>query len=90
LNANGKEITKIIQGDKNVLDAVLRFISTADTRIDAYVDQTRPALATDIEQIRSLVLNSQNKGVRLRYITKITPNIFTTANSFLVLLMSTL
>jgi hypothetical protein len=86
LNANGKGITKIIQGDKNVLDAV----STADTRIDACVDQTRPALATDIEQIRSLVLNSQNKGVRLRYITEITPNIFTTANNFLVLLMSRL
>jgi two-component system, OmpR family, sensor histidine kinase VicK len=74
LNANGKEITKIIQGDKNVLDAVLRFISTADTRIDACVDQTRPALAIDIEQIRSLVLNSQNRGVRLRCITEITPN----------------
>jgi hypothetical protein len=86
LNANGKGITKIIQGDKNVLDAV----STADTRIDACVDQTRPALATDIEQIRSLVLNFQNKGVRLRYITEITPNIFTTANNFLVLLMSRL
>jgi two-component system, OmpR family, sensor histidine kinase VicK len=74
LNANEKEITKIINGDKNVIDAVLKFISTADIRIDACVDQTRPALATDIEQIRSLVMNCQNRGVRLRCITEITPD----------------
>jgi two-component system, OmpR family, sensor histidine kinase VicK len=71
-NANEKEITKIIQGDKNVLEAVSRFISTAGTRIDACVDHTRPALSTDIEQIRSLVLNSHKRGVRFRCITEIT------------------
>jgi two-component system sensor histidine kinase VicK len=74
LNAQEKEITKIIQGDKNVFEAVLHFISTADTRIDACIDQTRPALGTDIEQIRSLVLNSHKRGVRLRCITEITTN----------------
>jgi hypothetical protein len=40
LNTQEKEVTKIIQGDKNVLEAVSRFISTADTSIDACVDQT--------------------------------------------------
>ena len=74
MNAREKEITKIIQGDKNVFEAVSRFISAADNRIDACVDQTRPALATDIEQIRSLVLNSHKRGVRLRCITEITTN----------------
>jgi two-component system, OmpR family, sensor histidine kinase VicK len=74
LNAQEKEITKIIQGDKNVFEAVSHFISTADTRIDACIDQTRPALGTDIEQIRSLVLNSHKRGVRLRCITEITTN----------------
>jgi len=72
LNSQEKEVTKIIQGDKNVFEAVSRFISTAGTRIDACVDHTRPALGTDIEQIRSLVLNSQKRGVRLRCITEIT------------------
>jgi hypothetical protein len=72
LNAQEKEVTEIIQGDKNVFEVVSRFISTADTRIDACVDQTRPALGTDIEQIRSLVLNSHKRGVRLRCITEIT------------------
>jgi two-component system, OmpR family, sensor histidine kinase VicK len=74
LNTQEREVTKIIQGDKNVFEAVSRFISTASTRIDACVDQSRPALATDIEQIRSLVLNSHKRGVRLRCITEITAN----------------
>jgi two-component system, OmpR family, sensor histidine kinase VicK len=74
LNTQEKEVTKIIQGDKNVLEAVSRFISTADTSIDACVDQTWPALSIDIEQIRALVLNSHKRGVRLRCITEITTN----------------
>ena len=74
LYAQEKEITKIIHGDKNVFEAVSRFISTADTRIDACVDQTRPALGIDIEPIRALVLNSHKRGVGLRCITEITTN----------------
>jgi hypothetical protein len=70
LNAREKEVTKIIQGDKKVLDAVSRFISNASTRIDACLDQTRPILGTSIKQI----LNSHNKGIKLRCITEITPN----------------
>ena len=74
MNAPEKEIATVIQGDKGVLEAVSRFISIANTRIDACVDQTRPALSTDIEQIRALILNSRNRGVRLRCITEITTN----------------
>lgn len=77
-NAQEKEITKIINGDKNVFEAVSRFISTADIRIDACVDQTRPALGINIEPIRALVLNSHKRGVRLRCILQ---TIFTTANN---------
>lgn len=72
MNAQENEVTRIIQGDKNVLGAVSRFIFTAGTKIDACVDQTRPVLATDIEHIRALVLNSHKRGVRLRCITEIT------------------
>ena len=74
MNTQEKEITKIIRGDKKVLDAVSRFISNASTSIDACVDQTRPALSIDIRQIRTLFLNSRNRGVRLRCITEITVN----------------
>jgi hypothetical protein len=72
LNAQEKEITKIINGDKNVIESISRFISAANAGIDVCVDQTRPALAIDVEQIRSLVLSSPKRGVRLRCITEIT------------------
>jgi two-component system, OmpR family, sensor histidine kinase VicK len=68
------EVTKIIQGDKNVLEVASRFIFNASTRIDACVDQTRPVLGTDVSQIRTLILDSHNRGVRLRCITEITAN----------------
>lgn len=74
LNGREKEVTKIIQGDKNVFEAVSSFISAADTRIDACVDQSRPALSIDIEQIRALILSSHKRGVGLRCITEITTN----------------
>lgn len=71
-NTQEKEITKIIQGDKNVFEAVSRFMSAADTRIDACIDQTRPSLGSDIGQIRALILSSHKRGVRLKCITEIT------------------
>jgi two-component system, OmpR family, sensor histidine kinase VicK len=72
LNAQDREITKVIQGDKGVMEAVLSFISKSSTRIDACVDKSRPGLSKDIEQIRKLILNVRTRGVRIRYITEIT------------------
>jgi two-component system sensor histidine kinase VicK len=69
-----KEVAKIIHGDKNVSEAISRFISTANSRIDACVDRTRPALGTNIEQIKALILNSRKRGIRSRCITEITTN----------------
>ena len=74
LKAKEKEYTKIIQGDKKVLETVSRFISNASTSIDVCIDQTRPVLGTNISQIRTLILNSHNRGIRLRCITEITTN----------------
>ena len=68
------EVTKIIRGDKKVLEVASSFISNASTRIDACVDQTRPVLGTDVSQIRTLILDSHNRGVRSRCITEITAN----------------
>jgi two-component system, OmpR family, sensor histidine kinase VicK len=69
-----QEITKIIQSDEKALETVSSFISKAGTRIAACVDQTRPALSIDNEQIRALILNSHKRGVKLRCITEITTN----------------
>jgi hypothetical protein len=65
--------TEIIHKSENVIDAGLKFISNAKTKIDACVDYTRPALAIDIESIsKSLADIKAKKGVRLRVLTEIT------------------
>jgi hypothetical protein len=40
-NVRKSETVEVIQGDKNVIETILSFISRADTGIDASVDQTR-------------------------------------------------
>jgi two-component system, OmpR family, sensor histidine kinase VicK len=72
------EKTEIIRGSENVIDAGLKFISNAKTTIDACVDNTRPALAIDIESIsKSLADIRAKRGIRLRVLTEITAeNIF--------------
>jgi hypothetical protein len=42
-NVRKSETVEVIQGDENVIETILSFISRADTGIDAFVDQTRPA-----------------------------------------------
>jgi len=65
------ERTEIIRGRENVRDAGLKFISNAKTKIDACVDNTRPALALDIGSIsKSLADVKARNGIRaptLRY-----------------------
>jgi hypothetical protein len=47
-------------------------MSGVDTRIDACIDQTRASLSINNEQIRTLIIDSRNRGVKLRGITEIT------------------
>jgi len=72
-SAEPSERIEIIRGSENVIDAGLKFISNAKTTIDACVDNTRPALAFDIESIsKSLADIKVKKEVRLRVLTEIT------------------
>jgi hypothetical protein len=50
----------------------LSFISRADTGIDAFVDQTRPAANINNEQIRAAIIAAHFRGFKLRCITEIT------------------
>jgi hypothetical protein len=45
------EIVEVIQGDENVIETILNFISRADTGIDAFVYQSRPAANMNNVQI---------------------------------------
>jgi hypothetical protein len=69
-NVQPSERTEIIRGSENVIDAGLKFISNAKTKIVACVDYSRPALTIDIESI-SKSLAEPKKGVRLRVLTEV-------------------
>lgn len=69
-----REIAEVIQGNEKVMETVLSFISEANTGIDACVDQSRPAVSMDHEQIRALISSAHSRGVKLRCITEITPS----------------
>jgi two-component system, OmpR family, sensor histidine kinase VicK len=71
-NVQPSERTEIIRGRENVIDAGLKFISNAKTKIDSCLDYTRPALAIDIESISKSLADIKAKGVRLRVLTEIT------------------
>lgn len=66
------ERTEIIRGSESVIGTELHFFSEAKTRIDTYMDSTRPALAIGIEPIRKSFAEAKRNGVQLRYLTEIT------------------
>jgi hypothetical protein len=66
------EFVKVIQGDENVIESILSFISRSDSGIDAFVDQSRPAANMNNEQIRASIIAAHSRGVKLRCITEIT------------------
>ena len=72
-SSNNKTIrTEVVQGTQNVLDTELQFFSNALTKVDTYMNYTRPALAIAIDPIRKAFLQSKDRGIHLRYLTEIT------------------
>ena len=64
--------TEVLQGTQNVIDAEVRSFSKAQTRVDTYMNYTRPPLAIGLDPIREAFLQSKDRGIYLRYITEIT------------------
>jgi hypothetical protein len=71
-NVRKSETVEVIQGDQNVIETILSFISRADTGIDAFVNQTRPAANMNNEQNRGAITAAYSRSVKLRCITEIT------------------
>ncbi|HET7148514.1 MAG TPA: ATP-binding protein [Candidatus Nitrosopolaris sp.] len=71
-SSNYPRRTEVVQGTQNVIDTELRFFSKAQTKIDTYMNFTRPPLALGLDQIRKAFLQSRDRGIYLRYITEIT------------------
>ena len=66
------QMTKVLEGDHNVVNAILQFVSNTKVRIDACIDYSRPSLATEIEELKKAFLDAKRRGVKLRYLTEIT------------------
>ncbi|HYT45928.1 MAG TPA: hypothetical protein VEP90_26610, partial [Methylomirabilota bacterium] len=64
--------TEVLQGTQNVIDAEVQSFSKAQTRVDTYMNYTRPPLAIGLDPIREAFLHSKDRGIHLRYITEIT------------------
>jgi signal transduction histidine kinase len=62
----------ILKGTQNVVDAEVQSFSKAQTRVDTYMNYTRPPLAIGLDPIRKAFLQSKDRGIYLRYITEIT------------------
>lgn len=69
-----KDRTEVLHGSEKVMDVVLQFTKSANKRIDACVDHTRPSLAIEIERLKSSFLSARKRGVKFRYVTEITLN----------------
>jgi signal transduction histidine kinase len=54
-----------------VINTVLQFASKTKNRIDACVDNTRPALVIENEQLRKSFMDAKNAGIRSRCITEV-------------------
>src|SRR5919197_855931 len=65
-------MTRILEGDQNVVNAILQFVSNTKSRIDACVDYSRPSLTVEIEQLKKAFIDAKSRGVKLRYVTEIT------------------
>jgi two-component system, OmpR family, sensor histidine kinase VicK len=66
------ERTEVVEGEQNIVNTVLQFVSNSKIRIDACIDHSRPSLAIEIEQLKKAFLDAKGRGVRLRYVTEVT------------------
>jgi signal transduction histidine kinase len=66
------EVTRVFYGVESVVNVVLQFLTQANNKIDACVDQTRPSLIIDIEILKQAFVVVKKRGIKLRYITEIT------------------
>jgi two-component system sensor histidine kinase VicK len=66
------ERTEVLYGTKNTTNAILEFLSDADTKMDVCADFTWPSVAMGIDVFRNALIDIKKRGIRPRYITTIT------------------
>jgi len=66
------EVTRVFYGVESVVNVVLQFLTQANNKIDACIDQTRPSLIIAIDILKQAFVVVKKRGIKLRYITEIT------------------
>ena len=66
--------SKVLYGVDNVINKELEFFSKTKIRIDTCMNYTRPPLALGLEPIRNAFVDAKSRGVKLRYLTQVTPD----------------
>jgi two-component system, OmpR family, sensor histidine kinase VicK len=65
------ERTEVIYGSESVMNAIMQFLSKANT-INSCGDYKDPSAVIDVEEYRKLLFDLKKRGIKLRYITDIT------------------
>jgi signal transduction histidine kinase len=66
--------TRVIYGTEKVINAEADLFYKAKKGVDSCMAFSRPTLAISLPQIKKAFLDAQERGLRLRYITEITPD----------------
>jgi len=66
------EMTKIIYGSENVMDAILQFFSNAKNVIYSCGDHRGPSISIEVQEYRKLISSLRRRSINLKYITEIT------------------
>jgi two-component system, OmpR family, sensor histidine kinase VicK len=56
------QTTKVLEGDHDVVNTILQFVSNAKNRIDACIDSSRPSLAIENERLKKAFLDARRRG----------------------------
>jgi hypothetical protein len=56
------ERTEVFHGEENVVGVVLHFTSSAEDKIDACIDNTRPLLMIEIEELGKSFIDAKTRG----------------------------
>ena len=62
----------MFHGIENVINTELQFFSSSKKRIDICMNYTQPLLSVVVDPTRDAIINTRNRGVRLRCLTEIT------------------
>lgn len=71
---NINEFTKLINGSENADKAIVEFVNRCKEKIDSCVSSAAPSVIIEIGEIKAARIRAvKDRGVRLRYVTEITP-----------------